>query len=224
MVNTLLAVLLLAALCAFLGCAVVLPLWKWAVSSPGTYSAAVAVLAALLVLALLVRACKKHGARVFFRRFLKCTVVAGGLAAAVSVSAGAAAFCSPCSTVRRIRAGGHCFQKIQALPGTVRETDSIIRQGECACGAACTSSSSAVPCSAPLRCCMPRTSPTPKFPGLPHAIFSLPNTRMTCRMQARPSSGEAPRCRASTPTAHRRETQFFPWPRAVPYRRKRLPQ
>ena len=84
MVNTLLAVLLLAALCAFLGCAVVLPLWKWAVSSPGTYSAAVAVLAALLVLALLMRACKKHGARVFFRRFLKCTVVAGGLAAAIA--------------------------------------------------------------------------------------------------------------------------------------------
>ena len=84
MLNTLLAVLLLAALCVALGGAVVLPLWKWAVSSPGTYSAAVMAAAALLLVLLLAKACKKHGAAVFFRRFLKCTIVAGGLVAAAT--------------------------------------------------------------------------------------------------------------------------------------------
>ena len=61
----------LAVLCVIFGAVVVLPLWKWAVTSPKTYTAAILFVAAVLFIFFFVKKIRKIPPRVIFRRAIK---------------------------------------------------------------------------------------------------------------------------------------------------------
>ncbi len=69
--------------CTALGLVFVFPLWKWATSSPETYSAAVLGAIALAAIYALVKSCKKHGVKAFFSALTKFVLSAGGISAFV---------------------------------------------------------------------------------------------------------------------------------------------
>lgn len=80
---SILKLLALATLCVVLSFAVVFPLWKWALSSPKSYTYCMLALLALTVISFLARRIKKHGIRPFLRGLLRVLVIAGGIALSV---------------------------------------------------------------------------------------------------------------------------------------------
>lgn len=75
----------LLAVCAALGCAVVLPLWKFATAAPRAYTAAVLVCMGAAAAVLLVRKARAAGARRFAAGLLKVAVALGGAAGCVAL-------------------------------------------------------------------------------------------------------------------------------------------
>jgi uncharacterized membrane protein len=76
-------VVLLASLCLGLSFIIVYPLWKWAISSPSSYSWAVLALVCIGIVYLVVRSIKKNGALPFLHGAAKVLVVLGGLCGCV---------------------------------------------------------------------------------------------------------------------------------------------
>ena len=73
----------LSLVCAAIGGGLVLPLWKWASGSPFSYSIAVTLAFALVLLILMARNFKKIGAARFFSRFARVVTLLAGFSACV---------------------------------------------------------------------------------------------------------------------------------------------
>ena len=76
-------IFLLAALCLGLSFTIVYPLWKWAISSPTSYSWAVFALVCAALVYFIVRSIKKNGVNASLLTFAKQVVVLGGLCGCV---------------------------------------------------------------------------------------------------------------------------------------------
>lgn len=76
-------IVLLAATCFLLGIGIVLPLWKWASSSPATYTWFVLGLICVGIIFAIVCAFKKKGPLATVFGLLKVLLIVGGLALAV---------------------------------------------------------------------------------------------------------------------------------------------
>ena len=76
-------IILLAAICLGLSFIIVYPLWKWALSSPTSYSWAVLALACAALVYSIARSIKRNGVASSLRMFAKLVVVFGGLSACV---------------------------------------------------------------------------------------------------------------------------------------------
>jgi len=62
---------------------VAFPLWKWATTSPKSYTTAMLVVMGLLLLLLIIRTAVKKGPKSFIFFTLKFAIIAGGLAGTV---------------------------------------------------------------------------------------------------------------------------------------------
>ncbi len=74
-------ILILSAICIAMALGVAYPLWKWATTSPKSYTAAMLVIMGLLLL--IIRTAIKKGPRNFVFFALKLAVIAGGLGGTV---------------------------------------------------------------------------------------------------------------------------------------------
>ena len=76
-------ILILSAICIAMALGVAYPLWKWATTSPKSYTAAMLVIMGLLLLLLIIRTAIKKGPKNFVFFALKLAVIAGGLGGTV---------------------------------------------------------------------------------------------------------------------------------------------
>lgn len=77
--SSILKIVFLAAICLGLSFIVVYPLWKWALSSPTSYTGAILVLALIFIVYATVKAIKKNGVMKFLHALSKILVILGGL-------------------------------------------------------------------------------------------------------------------------------------------------
>lgn len=71
--------ILLALLCSAVAFITVLPLWKWAQTSPGTYTLCMLLIAAVLALYRIIIFARKTGAAVFLRKTIRLLAIGASL-------------------------------------------------------------------------------------------------------------------------------------------------
>lgn len=76
-------ILLLAVLCIGLSFIIVYPLWKWALSSPNSYSLTILVLFFVLVIYWMIKKIKTQGALDFLKGLSKVLIIIGGISGCV---------------------------------------------------------------------------------------------------------------------------------------------
>ena len=75
--------LVLAAICLALALGIVCPLWKWATTSPSSYTTALLIILAALFVLLVVKTAIKKGPKGFLFFALKFIVAIGGISASI---------------------------------------------------------------------------------------------------------------------------------------------
>lgn len=73
---TIIQVISLTALCVAAGVAIVLPLWKWAIVSPQSYSAVIIAIIAIFIITSLIKSIKKMSKMLILRRLIQIILTA----------------------------------------------------------------------------------------------------------------------------------------------------
>lgn len=81
--STAAKIVLLALLCLAISFIFVWPLWKWAMTSPSSYSTLLLILVALLLLWCFYRSIRKNGINAFLLNGLKLLIILGGIAGCI---------------------------------------------------------------------------------------------------------------------------------------------
>ena len=78
--STIGKIILLTAVCLATGFCIVFPLWKWATSSPKSYTLAILIIALAFFFFLIIKKLLSSPKKIFLQRLLRIIVILGGLA------------------------------------------------------------------------------------------------------------------------------------------------